>query len=225
MSISAKRNRCRILKAAANTLGFMCVDTISDNASPPSCPYRAVIPAIDCCFNALVKIEHETHSVWQYTSGCMESTASLGALTSSNVADGFVAFTATNGDLRYSVRNDAYDVLPFATRRILSNRDTVFKATEQHKHAVSNNGKAHPDHYWIRTHFGWDSKKFDGGSQSLDIEPHGVWGSHESESFVTEWARELGIARSSVIRLRPEVVALSAMEPGKLRVALKSLSQ
>lgn len=225
VSCAARRNRCRILNLAANALGFVCVDTIGDNASPISCPYRVAIPAIDVCCNALVKIANGARSTWQYTSGCVESSLSLGALTSSNVAEGFVAFTAPNGELRFSARNEAHGAIPFATRRIMSNRDAVFKATEEHKKARATGRAAHPDHEWISTHFGWNSKPFDGVAQGVVLEPAGVWGSHESENFISEWARELGVSRSSPVRMQPEIVAISAVEPGKLRVALKAIAK
>lgn len=222
---AAQRNRCRILNLAANALGFVCVDTIGDNASPPSSPYRVVIPAIDVCYNALVKVNNGARSTWQYTSGCVESALSLGALTSSNVAEGFVAFTMPNGELRFSVRNEAHCAIPFSTQRTNSNRDIVLKATEEHKKARSAGRAAHPDHSWVNTHFGWHSKQFDAIPSGVDLEPAGVWGSHEGENFVSQWARELGISRSSVVRLQPEIVAISAVEPGKLRVALKAIAK
>lgn len=225
VSCAARRNRCRILNMAANALGFVCVDTIGDNASPLSSPYRIAIPAIDVCYNALVKIPNGPRSTWQYTSGCVESSLSLGALTSSNVAEGFIAFTMPNGELRFSVRNEAHGSIPFSTQRTMSNRDIVFKATEEHKKARANRQAAHPDHEWISTHFGWHSKQIDGIESGVDLEPAGVWGSHESENFISEWARELGISRSSVVRMQPEIVALSAVEPGRLRVALKAIAK
>jgi hypothetical protein len=222
VAVAAKRNRCRILNTAAQALGFHCVDTIGDNASPLSTPYRIAIPSVDCCYNALVHVDAGGRSVWQYTSGCVESSISLGAITSSNVAEGFVAFTHPSGEMRYTVRNEAFGVIPFSTQRILSNRDAVFKATEEHKRAKSGKSYAHPDHEWLSTHFAWHSKQFD---SSVEIEPPGLWGSHESENFTAEWARELGISRASALRLQPELVALSAIEPGKLRVALKAVAK
>ena len=225
LTTAAKRNRCRILNMAAQCLGFVCVDTIGDNASPPSNPYRIVVPDIDCTYNALLKtnLDHASKSTWQYTSGCLESSLSLGVVSSSNVAEGFVAFTESTKDLRFSVRNDAHGVIPFATHRTMSNRDAVFKATDEHKRSKKNGKPAHPDHDWIRRHFGWHSKHFDNIPKGSDLEPPCVWGSHESETFVSEWSRELGIARAVVLRMQPEIVAISAVEPGKLRVALKSL--
>ena len=73
----------------------------------------------------------------------------------------------------------------------------------------------------VSSRFAWHSKDFGNG---VDIEPPCIWGSHESESFLSEWARELGVSRASPIRLQPEIVAISAVEPGKLRVATKSVA-
>lgn len=222
VSSAARRNRCRILYRAAQALGFHVVDTIGDNESTLANPYRLVVPAVDCCYNAIVHAESGLRSVWQYTSGCVESSCSLGAITSSNVAEGFIAFTNPSGDLRYTVRNDAFGVIPFSTQRILSNRDAVFRAVEEHKRAKRERSHAHPDHEWVSTHFAWNSKQFD----SLhDIEPPGLWGSHASEDFCSDWSRELGISRARVIRLQPELVSLSAVEPGKLRVAVKAIAK
>jgi len=223
VATAAKRNRARILKIAAECLGFHTVDTIGDNASPLSCPYRIVIPSIDIVYNSIVPIEALGRTIWQYTSGCVEQSISLGALTCSNAAEGFVMFTPQNGDLRYAVRNDAHNSIPFATPRVCSNRDIVTKATEEHKKAIKSKMPAHPDNSWIRSRFSWDSKKFI--ENQADIEPGPLWGSHESENFVSDWARELGLSKASVVRLHPEIVALSAVEPGKLRVAVKAVER
>ena len=80
----------------------------------------------------------------------------------------------------------------------------------------------HPDGEWIKKRFGWSSKDF---GNSVDIEPPGVWGSHQSENFVSEWGRELGISRLAQFRLQPEIVSISAVEPGKLRVASKAVCE
>lgn len=140
-------------------------------------------------------------------------------VVSSNLAEGFVAFVNTDGG-RLVLKNEAYACLPFSTPRILSNRDAVFKAVEAHKQARKTKSCPHPDQEWVNSHFGWHSKDFANG---VDIEPPGVWGSHESECFLSDWSRELGVSRACTIRLQPEVVAISALEPGKLRVASKSV--
>jgi hypothetical protein len=223
VSLAAKRNRCRILTMAAEALGlYGSVDTIGDNASPSCSPYRIAVPAVDVCYNSLTNVDVSGgRTVWQYSSGCVDTALSQGLITSSNVAEGFVMFTGANGDHRVSVRNDAYCCIPFGTERLMNNRDTVFKAVDAHKAAKRSGGKAHPDHDWVSKRFSWSAKAFPG---NVDIEPPCVWGSHGNESWISEWARELGVSRTAPVRLQPEIVALSAIEPGKLRVAVKAVA-
>jgi hypothetical protein len=158
--------------------------------------------------------------VWQYAAGCVDSSLSQGVLTSSNVAEGFVAFASSNGDTRVHIYNDAHSCTPFSTPRLMSTRDSMLYIVEKHKRTANANENTHPDHEWIRDRFSWTSKDF---GTNVDIEPPCLWGSHESESFLAEWARELGVSKLSPIRLQPELVSLSALEPGKLRVAVKSI--
>lgn len=221
VSMAGRRNRCRVLVDAAEALGLMTLDTIGDTASPSSKPYRSAIPTIDSVYNALVHVDSTDVSQWQYTSGCIESANSNGCVTSSNVAEGFVAFVNASGDMRFTPRNEAHSTIPFCSERILNNRDTVLKATEAHKAAKKNSGDAHPDTEWINQHFAWKSKDFGNG---VDIEPPGLWGSHVSENFSARWSRELGLSRAHAVRLQPELVVLSATEPSKLRVATKSIA-
>jgi hypothetical protein len=224
VSYAAKRNRGRILKMAADILGFDDVDTIYDNASPADHPYRIAIPEIDICYNAIVRNDYT--DTWRYTSGCTEKSLSVGTLVSSNMTEGFIAFTKPSGDMRFELTNEACDSLPFSSKRIISNRDAVMKAVKHYKKNTDStrDGKsAHTDCEWISTHFSWNSKPFKQISPNKDIEPPGFWGTHQSEEFISEWLRELGIAGSSVVRLIPECVAISAVEGGKLRIALKEI--
>lgn len=226
VSQAGKRNRGRILAAVADALGLFGVDTIGDNASPAGCPYRAVVPAIDCTYNSISRVDapgRGARSVWRYASGCVDAAVSTGVVASSNVADGFVAFTTEAGEPRIDLRNDAQCCLPFCSVRIASNRQAVLKATEAHKRAKRGAAAAHPDHAWVGERFVWKSKHFFDGQ--VDLEPCCLWGTHEGESFLAEWARELGIARARSIRLRPEAVVLSSVEQGKLRVAAKAVAR
>ena len=224
VSMAAKRNRGRILNIAAEALGFHSIDTIGDNSSPVSSPYRIAIPSVDVVYNALVQVDAVgERRVWQYTSGCVEQSLSQGTMACSNVAEGFLLFAQQNGELRYTVRNDAYNSTPFATPRVTNNRDIVFKATDEHKKSSRTRQPAHPDNAWVRSHFAWDSKQF--LQNQADIEPVPLWGSHESEKFVSDWARELGLSKASTVRLSPEAVVLAAVEPGKLRVAVKAVER
>lgn len=224
VGMAARRNRGRILHSAAQCLGFHSVDTIGDNASPLSSLYRVAIPNVDVVYNALVHTKVTTDRwIWQYTSGCVEESLSLGCLASSNVGEGFVLFTPHNSDLRYTVRNEAHNSIPFGTQRLLSNRDVMFKSTDEHKKHAKSKEPVHPDDAWIRSHFAWDSKTFI--TNQTDIEPSCLWGSHGSENFVSDWSRELGLSKSRVVRLCPEAVALAAPEPGKLRVAVRAVER
>ena len=103
----------------------------------------------------------------------------------------------------------------------MTNRDAVFRAVAEHKRARQRGSSAHPDAAWIQSRFAWKSKDFGTG---VDLEPPALWGSHSSEAFVASWARELGVARADCVRLEPEVVAVSATEPSKLRVAVKAVT-
>lgn len=224
VAAAGRRNRCRILNTAAQTLAYHSCDTIGDNMSPTASPYRVVIPAVDVTYNALVSCEGlGERNIWQYTSGCVEQSLSLGTLASSNVAEGFIMFTQQYGEVRYTTRNDAYNATPFATTRVLSNREVVFKATDEHSRAAKSRAPAHPDDAWLKSHFAWNSKTFVDGQ--ADIEPGALWGSHESERFIGDWARELGLSKASAVRLNPEAVVLAAVEPGKLRVAAKAVQR
>lgn len=222
---AAKRNRGRIIVAAAEALGFFGVDTIGDNASPAGRSYRIAVPAIDCTYNSLSRADcgAAPRSIWQYAAGCVDAAASTGVISSSNVAEGFVAFVAADGNSRIHLKNDAYSCLPFCTARIMSNRDAVLKATDQHKRAKNGCTPAHPDHTWVSERFTWKSKIFTEGQ--ANIEPPCLWGTHRSEGFLSEWARELGVSRASPVRLHPEAVVVSSVEQGKLRVAAKAVAQ
>lgn len=222
VTMAGRRNRCRVLTAAAQSMGFLTLDTIGDNASPTTSPYRIAIPAIDCSYNSITQVEAGARKVWQYCSGCTDGALSKGRVCSSNVSEGFVAFMNPNGDMKFSCRNEAHGALPFSTPRIASNRDVVFRETEAYKQAKARSTAVHPDHEWISTHFAWSSKNFGNG---VDMEPTSLWGSHESEQFVAEWSRELGVAKAQPVRLQPQLVALSAMEPNRLRVASKAVSE
>lgn len=221
VAAAARRNRARILSSVADALQFFSLDSIGDHAGPVGCEYRTAIPSIDVTYNSLTHVCSEPRSTWQYASGCVDASVSTGMVISSNVSEGFVAFASPNGDTRVSVRNDAHCCVPFSTPRLMTTRDAMLYAVDQHKKARKEGSVAHPDSEWLRLRFIWTSKQFE---KHVDIEPPSLWGSHGKESFLADWARELGVSRLSPIRLQPEIVCLSALEMGKLRVAVKSVS-
>ena len=223
VSLAAQRNRQRILLLAAEALGFHTIDTISDNACSPNSPSRGAITVMDVTYNSLRRVEGTSRSTWQYAAGCADSALSQGMLTSSNLAEGFIAFMSSNYEYRVNVRNEAHNCLPFATPRLATTRELAMKAASAHKAAVSSGRRsAHPDNGFVTEHFSWKSKEF---GHAVDIEPSGLWGSHASEAFLARWSRELGVTTCKVIRMQPEVVCIAALEPGKLRAAVKHVQQ
>lgn len=218
VSIAGSRNRKRILAEAADMLGLHMVDTISDNAAAPTAPHRGAVTTIDVTYNALRRVEGVQRSTWQYTAGCVDATLSSGLLTSSNLGEGFVAFTDSLDAFRLAVRNEAHNSIPFVTPRVSTTRELAMRAAAAHK-----KGEGHPDAQFVKGTFCWKPK--DLGPDAPPIEPPALWGSHQSESFLASWARELGVATCKVVRMAPELVCVSAMEPGKLRAAVKSVQE
>lgn len=210
VAAAGSRNRARILVQAAEILGFHAIDTIGDQASLAS--DRGAITIVDVQYNTLRKLVGP-RSVWQYNAGCVDAAVSQGLILPSNAAEGFVVFTTENDEFKLNVRNEASNAVPFSTTRLGTTREIATRAAEAHKRRC-----AHPDDEWLREHFSWKAKDF---GQEVDIEPETLWGSHASESFLAAWARELGLASLKAVRLQPEVVAVSALEPAKLRAAVR----
>jgi hypothetical protein len=222
VTLAAARNRQRILAAAANVMGFAMLDTIPDNAASPSAPHRACIPSIDVTYNSLRKVEGLPRSTWQYSSGCVDASCSHGLLTSSNIAEGFVAFTTSNDDFRLNLRNEAHNCVPFVTQRLSTTRELTTMAADAHKKAIVRNEAAHPDDAFIKERFVWKPWRPKNGTPlGVLIEPTALWGSHAPENFLANWARELGVAACKTFRLSPEVVCVASLEPAKLRAAVK----
>ena len=227
VTIAAQRNRNRILALAADALGFVTLDTISDNAAAPSAPHRGCIPTIDVTYNCLRKVEGAARSTWQYSAGCVDAQISQGLMTSSNLAEGFVAFTSSTDEFRVQVRNEAHNTLPFVSQRIKTNREIATEEAEEHKKVVTGGCRraAHPDAEFVTERFTWKPKGIEPLSVATRIEPPALWGSHKSEAFLANWARELGVASCKVIRMAPEAVCVAAMEPAKLRAVVKRVQE
>lgn len=219
VSMAAQRNRQRILATAANVLGFATLDTISDNVASPSAPHRSCIATMDVTYNSLRKVDSCPRSTWQYSSGCVDAVLSQGLITSSNLAEGFVAFTSSTDEFRLSLRNEAHNTLPFVTQRLATARAVATAASDAHRAARAKGEAAHPDADFVKSRFSWKAKSVPG--PVVNVEPPGLWGSHQSESFLANWARELGVAVYKQVRMAPELVCIAAMEPAKLRAAVK----
>jgi len=221
VALAAQRNRVRILATAADALGFIGqIDTISDNAACSSAPHRGVIPTIDVTYNSLRRVDNNGRAMWQYSAGCVDASVSQGLMSSSNLAEGFIAFTSSEDAFRLALRNEANDCLPFVTPRLKTTRELSTEAGAAHQSALKGREKAHPDHEFVHERFIWKSKDLD---TDMVIEPPPLWGSHQSEAYLASWARELGVAQYKAIRMSPEAVCIAAMEPSKLRAVVRKL--
>lgn len=224
VSLAAQRNRGRILEMAARAIGFHSVDTISDNASPASHPYRQAIVQLNVHTNVLREVlPLNGRAMWQYASGCVDATMSSGLVAASNLQEGFVMVTDSDGGFKVNLRNSAMNCLPFASARTASNRDMVMTAAAAHKKAIETGREAHPDAQWVRDRFGWKEAK--GAVAGVQIEPPALWGTYASEEFVTAFGRDLGLSSCRVVRLQPEVVAIAGVESAKLRAATRHVQK
>ena len=142
----------------------------------------------------------------------------------SNIADGVVLMLSCNGEVRQTLRNEAYCALPYSSMRLLSDRDLIARVVKEHKEARRcGDEAAHPDHDFVRDRFTWKNRTFDRLEDAPDIEPLALWGNYEHEDFLAKFARELGVATCQVVRLRPAAVCLAGVEAGKLRAAVRNI--
>jgi hypothetical protein len=219
VSRAGSRNRSRILMLASDALGAPMIDSVPDQSSCGR--YRAAVTAVDVGVNMLRKVEDRKDAKqYQYSTG-VDATVSQGLLAMSNLADGVVLFLSENGEMRQTLRNEAYSSLPFSSPRIVSDRDLTVAVVKEYKAAAKRNEPANLDHAFIRDRFTWKNRQF--SPADADIEPLALWGSHERECFFAKFARELGVAKCQVVRLRPMCVCVAGMEGGKLRAALRSM--
>jgi hypothetical protein len=204
---------------ASDALGAPMIDSVPDQSSCGR--YRAAVTAVDVGVNVLRKVEERKDAKqYQYSTG-VDATVSQGLLAMSNLADGVVLFLSENGDVRQSLRNEAYSSLPFSSPRLVSDRDLTAAVVKEYKAAAKRSEPANLDHAFIRDRFTWKNRQF--SPSDADIEPLALWGSHDREGFFAKFARELGVAKCQVVRLRPMCVCVAGMEGGKLRAALRSM--
>lgn len=216
---AGSRNRSRILMLAADALDAPMIDSVPDQSSAGR--YRAAVTAVDVGVNVLRKVEDRKDAKqFQYCTG-VDAAVSQGLLAMSNLSDGVVLFLSENGEVRQTLRNEAYASLPFSSPRIASDRDLAATVVKEYKAAAKHGGPANIDHAFIRDRFVWKNRQF--APQDADIEPLALWGSHDRECFFAKFARELGVSKCQVVRLRPMCVCVAGMEGGKLRAALRSM--
>jgi len=218
---AASRNRGRILLQAAKALGIdHLMDSIGDSASMGK--YRTAVVNFDIQCNTLRKIDGERTSIYQYTAAT-DALLSNGLATCSNVSDGMVFFFSSTGEVLKNLKNDAHSAIPFGSMRIKRTGDLMTEVSKAHTEAVNSASHAHVDANWLGSRFAWKSKRFQNVKSVSNPEPLSLWGSHQSESFISKFSRELGLANAQVVRLRPELVVLPGIEMGKLRSLLKHL--
>lgn len=216
---AGSRNRSRILMLASEALEAPMIDSVPDQSSCGR--YRAAVTSVDVGVNVLRKVdERKDAKMFQYSTG-VDAAVSQGLLAMSNLADGVVLFLSENGDVRQSLRNEAHASLPFSSPRLVSDRDLTSTVVKEYKAAASHGGFANLDHAFIRDRFAWKNRQF--SAADADIEPLALWGSHDHECFFAKFARELGVSKCQVVRLRPMCVCVAGVESGKLRAALRSM--
>jgi hypothetical protein len=218
VAAAGTRNRTQILLKAAQILGLNRVNGISDQASGGK--RRGAVPTIDVSINTLRRVDDHPNC-YQYSAGCVDCEMSIGVASSSNVADGFLIFMGTAGDAKLSLRNDAFSCIPFCTRRISSSKDAAERILAEWKKYGPKGEPAHIDRDFLEGRFDWVNRDF--GPHSSTIEPLCLWGSHETEEFASKFSRELGLAAATTVRLRPELVVLAGVEPGKLRPLVRHI--
>ena len=216
---AGSRNRSRILMLASEALGAPIIDSVPDQSSCGR--YRAAVTAVDVGVNVLRKVEDRKDAKqFQYSTG-VDATVSQGLLTMSNLSDGVVLFLSENGEVRQTLRNEAYSSLPFSSPRLVSDRDLTATVVKEYKAAATRGEQANLDHAFIRDRFAWKNRQF--SAADADIERLALWGSHDHECFFAKFARELGVSKCQVVRLRPMCVCVAGVEGGKLRAALRSM--
>jgi len=223
VSMAGSRNRARILDMAAKALGFPMLDTVPDQSSRGK--YRGAVTQVDVAVNALRRVEDATHSTYQYTTA-VDAASSQGLVSMSNASDGVILMLSAGGEVGQTLRNEAHDSIPFASPRLASERDLIATVTEEHKLALRHGDWAHPDNDFVRDRFVWKNRAFPeigGNASNVDIEPLVLWGLYDREDYLSRFARELGIAQSQTVRLRPIAVCLAGVDSGKLRAALRNI--
>ena len=224
---SGSRNRARILLQAAETLG-LTIDTVPDQSSRGR--YRLAVPALDVNCNVLRKDESAPKKgVWQYST-CVDAAGVDGALHGSPTRPTASCFCsrrrATCASTCATTRRTRR--CRFSSCRLCADSVLVQTVAREHAQAMASGGRAHahPDRDFFVGRFGWAARRFNTAAedQGVVVEPLPLWGSHDRETWLASYARELGVANCQIVRLRPRLVCIAAVEQGKLRGILRNLS-
>ena len=239
LSKAAERNRARILLIAADALGVShVVQSISDTASAVGSQGRGAQVGTTCSFNTIRSMDRRDEKAVLYASGCLDSNYAIGGLlASSSTSDGFVylydpdmARIPQGKKKQRVVINEAYNCIPFASERLLSNKETLKNISKEYRNAkVSNKAAstAHPDHAWISTHFSWKNAELQECSAHFNLQeyiPLSLWGTHSVEKFM-HFGRELALDNMRRVQVRPELVNVAGIPPSKLRALSRHVSQ
>jgi len=217
VSMAGSRNRARILDLAGKALGFPMLDTVPDQSSRGK--YRGAVTQVDVAVNSIRRLEEAPQPTYQYTTS-VDAAVSQGLMSMSNAADGVVLMLSEGGDVRQTLRNEAHCSIPYASRRLVSDRELIASVTKEHKEAIKHGDWAHPDREFINERFVWKNRVFPGLEEvaaQADIEPLALWGSHDRELFLSRFARELGVAQCQAVRLRPTAVCMAGVDSGCAR--------
>jgi hypothetical protein len=223
VSMAGSRNRARILELAGKALGFPMIDTVPDQSSRGK--YRGAVTQVDVSVNSIRRIEDAPQPTYQYTTG-VDAAVSQGLMSMSNASDGVALMLSAGGEVRQTLRNEAHCSIPYASRRLVSDRELISTVTKEHKEAVKHGDWAHPDNEFVRDRFIWKNRQFSGleaVAAKADVEPLALWGSYDREDYLSKFARELGVAQCQVVRLRPTAVCMAGLDAGKLRAALRNI--
>ena len=208
------RNRARILNQAAEIMGLKDVSAVGDQAGRNL--FRGAVADIDVTVNGIRKLEDKERSTWQYCSSCVDGSASKGLASLSNAADGLTIFLSQSNDTKLTLKNETWGSIPFSTLRLSSARDVCASVLQRYK-----SRDAHPDARWLEMRFAWKNRPFK--ASQPNVEPFGLWGDHAPESFTKSFLRELGLSEFKAVKLRPELVCIAGVEPGKLRAIVGAL--
>ena len=224
LMMAGYRNRSRIMLDASKAIGLIEVSSVGDQAARNK--HRGIVADIDAVANTIRKLDDTPRSTWQYST-CIDGVFSKGLVSHSNAAEGVVLFMSSSGDSKIVLKNETWGCIPYTSKRVSSSRTIVDEIVSAHRALkskgvhVGQSSSAHPDSKWISSRIGWKNRVF--SETQVEVEPFGLWGSHQPEQYVQSFARELGIADYKAIRLRPELVCSAGVESGKLRAVVRAV--
>ena len=155
--------------------------------------YRGAVTQVDVSVNSIRRLEEATRPTYQYTT-CVDAGISQGLMSMSNVADGVVLMLSANGDVRQTLRNEAHCSIPYASRRLVSDRELIGSVTKEHKEAIRHGDWAHPDSDFVRDRFIWKNRQFPGleaVAAKADVEPHVKRGARHACARLAHQVRRL----------------------------------